>query len=77
MARSTTQTAQLTFGLLILDPEAHRIQSMHQTRRCLSCGDDFASHGPGNRICLPCKDLDGWKAGVSEFSTVNAASASF
>lgn len=78
MARTkNAQTAQLSFGLIITDPQAHRIEAMRQTRRCLSCGDDFASHGPGNRICSSCKDLDGWKAGVTEFSTVSAASASF
>lgn len=26
-------------------------------RRCLMCGRDFDSHGPGNRRCKPCKDL--------------------
>lgn len=64
---------QLDFGLIITDPQAHRIQSMRKTRRCLSCSDNFASTGPGNRICSPCKDLDAWKAGVTEFVTVSAS----
>ena len=67
------QPEQFTLGLLILDPEKHRIQAMRKARKCLSCSREFASSGPGNRICLPCKDLDGWKS-PNEFSlAVNAA----
>lgn len=64
---------QLSFGLVITDPQAHRIQAQRKTRRCLGCLEDFASSGPGNRICSPCRDLDGWKAGVTEFSIVSAS----
>jgi hypothetical protein len=64
---------QLSFGLIVTDPQAYRIQAMRQSRRCLSCDRQFSSHGPGNRICLLCKDLDGWKAGVTEFVTVSAS----
>lgn len=61
------QTAQLDFGLMITDPEAHRVQSMRQTRRCLSCDGQFPSTGPGNRICGDCKQLDAWTS-PAEFS---------
>jgi hypothetical protein len=59
---------QLDFGLLILDPDAHRQQQQCKPRRCLSCDSAFASTGPGHRICDACKALDGWKSGVSDFS---------
>jgi hypothetical protein len=64
---------QLSFGLLITDPQAHRLQAMQKERKCLSCSRQFRSHGPGNRICSPCKDLDSWKAGSVEFVTVSAS----
>jgi hypothetical protein len=60
---------QLSFGLLILDPQAHRLQAMQKSRKCLSCQQQFASVGPGNRICSSCKDRDTWKSGVVEFSS--------
>ena len=73
MARAKhTQIDQFSFGLIITDPQAHRIQAMQKTRTCLGCSRPFASTGPGNRICSPCKDLDGWKAAVTEFPTVAA-----
>jgi hypothetical protein len=68
------EIAQLSFGLVITDPQAYRIEAQRKSRKCLSCSDQFLSIGPGNRICLPCKDLDAWKAGVTEFVTVAAAS---
>jgi hypothetical protein len=67
MRKNAQQPAQFTFGLVILDPQAHRIQSMHRPRRCLSCDGTFASTGPGNRICGPCKALDVWTS-PNEFS---------
>jgi hypothetical protein len=67
MSKSKQQPAQFSFGLLILDPQAHRIQSQHKTRRCLSCSNTFASAGPGNRICGACKALDAWTS-PAEFS---------
>lgn len=74
MARAKhAQIAQLSFGLLILDPEAHRIHAMKRTRKCLCCGDQFSSHGPGNRICSPCKALDAWTS-PNEFSIATTAS---
>jgi hypothetical protein len=27
-------------------------------RRCLRCGKDFSSRGPGNRICHPCRKIN-------------------
>lgn len=54
------QTQQLDFGLIITDPEAHRVAAARKTRRCLSCDRQFASTGPGNRICGGCKSLEAW-----------------
>lgn len=51
---------QLDFGLLILDPEAHRVEAARKQRRCLSCERQFFSTGPGNRICGGCKQLESW-----------------
>jgi hypothetical protein len=56
-----------TFGLIITDPDAHRIQVQHKARKCLTCGDTFSSHGPGNRICSDCKEGESFR-GFSEFS---------
>lgn len=58
---------QLSFGLLITDPQAYRIQTMRQSRRCLSCNRQFSSHGPGNRLCSDCKEGESFR-GFSEFS---------
>jgi hypothetical protein len=33
-------------------------------RRCLMCGEDFPSEGPGNRVCDDCKRLESWRAGA-------------
>jgi hypothetical protein len=30
-------------------------------RACLSCGEVFASEGPHERICGPCKDTEEWR----------------
>jgi len=30
-------------------------------RTCLSCGQGFASAGPHERICGPCKDTEEWR----------------
>jgi hypothetical protein len=62
-------TAQLDFGLIVLDPTEHRRQLACKTRRCLSCSSDFQSTGAGNRICLRCKNLDAWSGGsIAEFA---------
>lgn len=31
---------------------------MEAIRSCLSCGNDFESEGPSNRMCLSCKSAD-------------------
>jgi hypothetical protein len=58
--------AQLDFGLLVLDPDQHRIESTKKPRKCLSCEKQFKSHGPGNRICSSCKSLSAWTSNTSE-----------
>lgn len=63
---------QLSFGLIVTDPMAFRLQAMQKTRRCLACSDDFASTGPGNRICGRCKSLEAWTS-PDEFSVVSSA----
>ena len=30
-------------------------------RACLACGEGFASGGPHERICGPCKDTEEWR----------------
>ena len=32
-------------------------------RNCLSCQRVFFSEGPGNRICLQCKEREAWQSG--------------
>lgn len=34
---------------------ARGVAARRKSRKCLSCGDNFASAGAGNRICSPCK----------------------
>lgn len=34
-------------------------------RNCLSCSAPFMSDGPGNRICMACKDTSAWRSGCS------------
>jgi hypothetical protein len=50
----------------------HRHDQQQRERRCLSCGGQFASTGPGNRICPRCKHRDAWKSGACDFA-VHAA----
>lgn len=73
-ARAKRIAARKAYTTAIIEEEkqqAERIASMRKTRRCLSCDRQFASHGPGNRICLKCKDLDAWSS-PPEFTTVAA-----
>jgi hypothetical protein len=64
---------QLSFGLLITDPQAYRAASQRKLRDCLSCHRAFLSEGPGNRICTSCKSSrDAW-SGPTAFT----AAASF
>ncbi len=37
-------------------------------RRCLCCGRDFDSSGPGNRICPSCLRSDAYRTGDDDFS---------
>ena len=32
-------------------------------RKCLMCGDQFASEGVHNRICKKCKSTNAWRRG--------------
>jgi hypothetical protein len=50
----------LNFGAVVMDPDEHRLQTMRKPRKCLSCGDTFASQHAGNRICHGCKQLSAW-----------------
>lgn len=36
---------------------------MEKQRKCLRCGNDFLSSGPGNRICQKCNDYNGRRMG--------------
>jgi hypothetical protein len=63
---------QLSFGNIILDPDAYRIEAARKSRRCLSCSSSFASNGPGNRICLRCKSTEVFQSSPVEFSVAAA-----
>ena len=36
----------------------------NKTRKCLMCGDQFPSDGPGNRVCKNCKTTQTWRDGT-------------
>jgi hypothetical protein len=59
---------QLDFGLIVLDPDGYHRQQQCRDRKCLSCSRTFLSAGPGNRICLQCKDLDGWTSPATSYA---------
>jgi hypothetical protein len=63
---------QLSFGLIVTDPEAHRAHAAQKQRRCLSCSKGFSSAGPGNRICTRCKGTETFTCSPSSF-TVHAS----
>ena len=63
---------QPTFGLIVTDPDAHRLQAQRKPRSRLSRGRQFASHGPGNRIRKTCKDRDAWNS-PADFSIAAVA----
>jgi|tagenome__1003787_1003787.scaffolds.fasta_scaffold20485572_3 hypothetical protein len=67
MKKAQQQPAQLGFPLAVIAPDEYRIAAARKTRKCLCCGDTFASAGPGHRICSPCKELDAWSS-PNEFS---------
>jgi hypothetical protein len=64
---------QSDFDPAVPDPADHRHDQQQRERRCLSCGGQFASTGPGNRICRKCKDRDTWKSGVRDFDAIAAS----
>ena len=43
--------------------ETDRSTSSVRSRRCLMCGEQFESDGPGNRICKKCKSTQTWRQG--------------
>ncbi|GEO42139.1 hypothetical protein SAE02_62870 [Skermanella aerolata] len=81
MACTCFVLGQLDFGALVLDPEIIAQTAAHgaaksraaaapktKPRRCLHCSRDFASTGPGNWICSPCKGLEVFTCSPSSFS---------
>ena len=71
--KSSAGVAQLSFGLIITDPDKARQQAARKERKCLSCSRMFLSHGAGNRICTSCKELVSY-SGPSDFSlSINPA----
>lgn len=42
-----------------LSPSAVVLRRIGQTRKCLSCGNDFMSAGKHNRLCPDCSKMDG------------------
>jgi hypothetical protein len=41
--------------------KAARAKAADGRRSCLACGQGFASDGPHERICAPCKDTEEWR----------------
>ena len=37
----------------------------HKERRCLVCGLQFLSEGPGERVCRKCKTKPSWRTGTT------------
>jgi ribosomal protein S27AE len=62
-----------TFGAVIIDPDEHRAQMARKPRKCLSCGDTFASEHAGNRVCGGCKSLVAWSTPNDCSIATNAA----
>ena len=71
--RASSSSEQLSFGLVITDPQAHRAEATKKQRRCLSCSSTFNSAGPGNRICGRCKSLEHFTCSPVEYSLVTAS----
>jgi len=70
-SRAKAQRSMMSLGIIITDPDEYRAQLACKCRKCLSCGNDFDSTGPWNRICLGCKRLEAWTS--SEEFTVSAS----
>lgn len=63
---------QLSFDLIITDPQAAAAEAARKPRKGLSCSKSFASAGPGNRICTRCKGTETFTCSPSAF-TVHAS----
>ncbi len=46
-----------------IEPETDTGRDPARLRRCLLCGETFASAGPHNRICKRCKSSQVWRQG--------------
>lgn len=53
--KSRTPPGQLTFGLVVLDPDQQARLDRQKVRNCLKCGTAFVSEGPHNRLCSRCR----------------------
>lgn len=51
-------------GVVLDSRQQRRPKPATTTRRCLYCGDDFASEHVGNRLCPTCLDTTGLLAGA-------------
>ena len=40
-------------------------RSRRKARSCLNCRQSFMGSGPGERICLICKETDDWRNAVA------------
>jgi hypothetical protein len=45
------------------EPKTDSGKDSARLRRCLLCGETFASAGPYNRICKRCKSSQVWRQG--------------
>ena len=45
------------------EPKTESGKDPARLRRCLLCGETFASAGPHNRICKRCKSSQVWRQG--------------
>ncbi len=45
------------------EPKTESAKDPARLRRCLLCGETFASAGPYNRICKRCKSSQVWRQG--------------
>ncbi len=45
------------------EPKTDSGKDPARLRRCLLCGETFASAGPHNRICKRCKSSQVWRQG--------------
>jgi hypothetical protein len=69
---ASSSLKQLSFDLIVTDPEAYRAQGGQKQRKCLSCSKSFNSAGFGNRLCTRCKGTETFTCSPSSF-TVHAS----